>query len=275
MVPLSCSVRDCGRPLRVEHARAYCDRGHSFDRARSGYWNLLQPQDRRSLDAGDSRDTALARRRLYERGMHEPLAVALIDLLKRRGVARGARALDVGCGEGSLAARVASELVLDLAGVDLSAAAADLAARAFPDATWIVANADRRVPVADAVIDVVSSITARRPVGEISRVLTPRGLALVVVPAPDDLAQLREVLTGSAHELGPALGPRKELSRGFELVEELEVRSPVELDAAGLADVCRISYRGARARERARLSRIERMTVTAAWSVQLFARRGA
>ena len=37
-----------------------CPRGHSFDVARSGYINLLQPQERRSRNPGDSADAVAA-----------------------------------------------------------------------------------------------------------------------------------------------------------------------------------------------------------------------
>ena len=51
LAPLACSVRGCHQPLTRRGAAYACDRGHTFDIARSGYLNLLQPQDRRSRDA--------------------------------------------------------------------------------------------------------------------------------------------------------------------------------------------------------------------------------
>lgn len=271
VIRLACSVRECAGVLRFEGSRAVCERGHSFDRARSGYWNLLQPHDRRSLAAGDSRETALARRRLHARGLQEPLARALVERLKPHVGARATRALDLGCGEGSLCAQLARELELELVGLDLSAHAIELAARAAPQHTWIVANADRRLPIVDTELDLVLSITGRRPAAEIARVLAPRGWLAVVVPAPDDLAELREVLSGSAHELAPARSLGDEFP-GFELRESLDVRSPLELDAAGIADVCAISYRGARERERERLAGLASLRVTASWRVHLLQR---
>ena len=46
-------------------------------------------------------------------------------------------------------------------GIDLSVAAAEFAARRFPSLTWIVANADRRLPLQDASVDLVLSIHGR------------------------------------------------------------------------------------------------------------------
>ena len=60
---LLCPVRDCRMALPREERRLLCPRGHSFDVARSGYINLLQPQDRRSKRPGD---TALPSQRVED-----------------------------------------------------------------------------------------------------------------------------------------------------------------------------------------------------------------
>src|SRR4051812_46772176 len=67
--PLACSVRDCGLPLSRQLRTWTCGRGHSFDLARAGYVNLLQPQDRRSAYAGDQADAVAARARLLDNGI--------------------------------------------------------------------------------------------------------------------------------------------------------------------------------------------------------------
>ena len=61
---LLCPVRGCHLALTREEKRVVCARGHSFDIARSGYINLLQPQERRSKNPGDTADAVAARRRL-------------------------------------------------------------------------------------------------------------------------------------------------------------------------------------------------------------------
>src|SRR4051812_26047501 len=70
---LLCSVRDCRKPLTRAEGRLFCARGHSFDVARSGYINLLQPQERRSKQPGDTLAAVAARRKLHDRGVTEPL----------------------------------------------------------------------------------------------------------------------------------------------------------------------------------------------------------
>ena len=70
---LLCPVRDCRMALVREERRLICPRGYSFDVARSGYINLLQPQDRRSKQPGDTAAAVAGRRRLHDRGVTEPL----------------------------------------------------------------------------------------------------------------------------------------------------------------------------------------------------------
>src|SRR5437870_3388030 len=153
VITLLCPVRGCRQPLALDERHVACPRGHRFDRARSGYLNLLRPQDRRSAAPGDSRAAAEARRRLYDAGHGAPLVaelqrqLAVLDLPARPAV------LDVGCGEGSLLGALAAGRSLDAHGLDLSAPAVDLAARRFPAITWVVANADRFLPYAEASFD--------------------------------------------------------------------------------------------------------------------------
>ena len=78
---LLCTVRDCRRPLHREGQRAVCQRGHSFDYARSGYLNLLQPQERRSKHPGDTPEAVAARRRLHDRGVTAPLLDGIGEML--------------------------------------------------------------------------------------------------------------------------------------------------------------------------------------------------
>ena len=72
-------------------------RGHSFDVARSGYVNLLQPQDRRSKQPGDTPAAVAARRRLHDRGVTGPLLHAIAEIVD---TSPSDIVLDAGCGDG-------------------------------------------------------------------------------------------------------------------------------------------------------------------------------
>src|SRR5437016_6434284 len=92
-----CTVRDCHLPLAREERRLVCPRGHSFDVARSGYINLLQPQERRSKRPGDMAAVVAARRRLHDRGVTTPLLSGIAGML---AASPSDIVLDAGCGDG-------------------------------------------------------------------------------------------------------------------------------------------------------------------------------
>src|ERR1039457_2517884 len=185
---LLCPVRDCHIAHEREARRLHWLRGDSFDVARSGYINLLQPQDRRSRQPGDTAAAIAGRRRLHDRGVTGPLLQALADTI---AASPGDVVLDAGCGEGFYLGALASQTGFDAHGVDISIPAVDAAARRYPGCQWIVANADRFLPYADRSFSMVLSITARMNAGEFRRVLRDDGRLLVALPAPEDLAELR------------------------------------------------------------------------------------
>jgi 23S rRNA (guanine745-N1)-methyltransferase len=269
-VTLLCTVRGCGRPLQRGATGATCERGHHFDVARSGYLNLLQPQDRRSANPGDRREAAEARRRLYKAGHGDALLDAIERLAARCGLPPRPAVLDVGCGEGSLLAGLADRLPLEGHGLDLSTPAVELAARRFPGITWAIANADRLLPYAHGSFDLVMVLSSRLNRGELRRVVASSGHLLVASPAADDLAELRAALLGEStarDRLGRAAA---ELAPAFALAERAAARAVVQLDAAGVRDALAATYRGARHSEQERLAAIDGLQVTFSHDLGLF-----
>lgn len=261
-IDLLCSVRACGRPLALEAKVARCPLGHAYDRSRDGFWNLVQPQDRRSRRAGDTVGAALARRLWLERGFASGLIETIRGLLPR-----SPRALDVGCGEGSLTRAIFPDG--EVVGVDLSVPSIRLAARSFRGPTWVVANADRGLPVADGSVDAAISLFGRRPFAELRRVSAPGGRVVVAIPAEDDLLELREAAQGRALPRGRGEGVERELSGFFRVESRTRWSTRARHDRAAIEDALAMSYRGARRSERVRLSGVEGLDVTVAAEILL------
>ena len=252
--PLACSVRRCGLPLERRDRVLVCAAGHSHDVARSGYVNLLQPQDRRSPAAGDARAAIEARARLLEAGVGRRLIERLADLaaslpLLASADGRARTIVDLGSGSGDALAAAAARTSMAAIGIDLSTAAAEHAARRFPALTWIVANADRRLPLLDASVDVVVSVHARRNPDECARVLVPGGFLIVAVPAADDLIELRAAVHGAPVERDRVETVLTEHARHFTLQDRSAIRERRTLDRAQLLDALRGTYRGERDRK--------------------------
>jgi 23S rRNA (guanine745-N1)-methyltransferase len=222
-------VRGCHLPLQRDMKRLVCGRKHSFDIARSGYVNLLQPQDRRSRQPGDTAAAVAARRRLHDRGFTAPLLAGILQMLEPSG-----SILDAGCGEGFYAGHLHGS---DAVGVDISTPAIDAAAKRYPDCLWIAANADRFIPFADASFSRVLSITGRMNAPEFARVLKTDGRLLVALSAPDDLIELR----GQGRDR--TARTIREFSSHFELLQTARVTTTAELDAAAVDDACHSIYR--------------------------------
>jgi 23S rRNA (guanine745-N1)-methyltransferase len=257
---LLCPVRDChlalARPIgKNEERRFVCPRGHSFDVARSGYINLLQPQERRSKTPGDTPAATAARRRLHDRGVTEPLLRALAEMT---AASPADSVLDAGCGDGFYLGSLARLTGFGAHGVDISTPAVDAAARRYPGCEWIVANADRFVPYSDDSFSIVLSITARMNSSEFRRVLRPGGHLIVALPAPDDLVELRG--TGRDRVARTV----ETFAHDFTLVDRRRVTSAADLDDTSVRDVLLSIYRPERSQP------AEAMRVTFSFDVLLF-----
>ncbi len=270
---LSCTVRGCGAPLvRLERAYA-CARGHHFDTARSGYVNLLQVQDRRSNTPGDTREAVEARRALLDEGFGSALTASLVEMVEHARIPPGSLVADLGCGEGTHLRALVERFGFDACGIDISAHAAEAAARRHPAITWVVANADRTLPFADASLALVISIDGRRGADEIARVLASSGTFVIAVAAEDDLVELRSAVLGAAHAPDRSASVIAELGAKFELIERSVARETRSFDAQGLSRIATSTYRCARERERSKLEQIDRLEVTSSHHVLRFQRK--
>ena len=262
---LICPVRNCREPLQHADRTYRCDNHHSFDVARSGYVNLLQPQDKKSKSPGDTSEAVLARRRFFESGHVQPLVEAIVRALPLQGPL-----LDAGCGEGHHLDAFRRAYGVEAWGVDISVPAIELAAKTYPECGWVVANADRFLPFADGTFAAVASITARMNPEEFRRVLAPGGALLVVLPGADDLLELRQAVLGEGVERDRVERTVATFAPLFTLERRETLRHTATLDRAAMHDVMSSSYRGLRTRERERLETLPAMQVTLARDLLLF-----
>lgn len=272
MFELRCTVRRCQEKLQRRGDGLRCAAGHHFDQAKAGYWSLLQPQDRKSLKPGDSDDAVLARQRWLARGYAKGLVDELRDWIRSDAI-ESARTMDLGCGEGSFGPALFPNESDGYCGIDLSKRAIRIAARGWPEATWVLANADRSLPAVDRSVDRIISLFGRRPASEIARVLIPNGVCIVAVPGGDDLIELRESVQASGHRRSRWEAVVEELvGSGLEFVEHKLWRDSVELQPDAIADALAMTYRAVRRSQHTRMETLTAMKVTLAADLILFRR---
>jgi 23S rRNA (guanine745-N1)-methyltransferase len=241
-----------------EERRVICPRGHSFDVARSGYINLLQPNDRRSKEPGDTADAVAARRRLHDREVTKPLleAIAAMASLSSNDVV-----LDAGCGDGFYLGSFNRSTGCAAHGIDISIPAIDAAARRYPECEWIVANADRFLPYGNGTFTRLLSITARMNAAEFRRVLRDDGRLLVAIPAVDDLAELRGEGRDRVERTIDTF------SNEFTLLDQRRASTNAELDRDAVHDAFLSIYRPRS------IEKVSAMRVTFSLDLLLFAPR--
>lgn len=263
-------MRDCGLPLTRRDPTWSCARGHAFDIARAGYVNLLQPQDRQSPAAGDSAASVAARARLLSAGIGQTILDGIVQRVAALGLAPGAFAADLGSGSGELLEALTRTQGVGGIGIDLSTAAAERASRRFTSLTWVVANADRRLPLVDAGVQLITSVHGRRNPVECARAMAPDGWLVVAVAAADDLVELREVVQGTRVERNRADSAIAEHAPHFTLRDRATVRERHVLDGDRLRDLLQGTYRGSRSSAAPRVAALTTLAITLAADVLVF-----
>lgn len=223
----------CGLPLDAGQNPARCPAGHCYDRARSGYWNLLPPGGKRSKQPGDNKEMIAARRQFLDLGYYLPLArlaaeLALEDLHSPAAV------LDAGCGEGYYSQVLADQakaagLDLLIAGADISKFAVDKAARRLPQGYWAAASL-YRLPVTPGRFHRILNFFAPHSPQQFARALVPGGRLLIAAPGPRHLWELKEFLYET-----PYPNPEEELALpGFLPLTRRRLTYDMELDNRAL-----------------------------------------
>jgi len=224
----------CRGAVVVEGGSLRCPAGHTFDVARAGYVSMLTGTGAGA--AADSAAMVAARRRSLAAGQLRPVTDILV-VAARESTVRGL-VVDIGGGTGHHLAAVLDALPqADGLVVDLSRAAARVAARAHPRMSAAVSDVREGLPLRDGSVSLLLDVFAPRAGAEMRRVLRPDGTLLVITPAPTHLVELRDVpgmlrVDGDKQE-------RLERSLGtwFRLRERRAVEWLMTLDRAEVRDI--------------------------------------
>ena len=224
----------CGGALASFGNSKKCALGHSFDRAKEGYYNLLLGAGRGTH--GDNAEMVKARREFLALGHYEPLARCVAELVLSY-TGKGECVLDCGSGEGYYTDIIESALYSRdgesrVYGFDISKDAVRLAAKKNKRLTLAVASA-YSMPVGDGTVDTALNIFSPLAKDELLRVIRHGGRFIMVYPAENHLFELKKRIYDNPYKNTPECDElsgfklllHKRLSYDMSLCSEDEVRS--------------------------------------------------
>lgn len=185
----------CKLPLSVsDSGAARCFNGHSFDRSREGYYNLLLSN---TASHGDNAEMVAARRRFLATGAYMPLAESIAKAVVNAPF-YAPSVLDVGSGEGYYTDIVERRLKSEKAdsavyGFDISKDAVRQAAKKNKRLSLAVASA-YHMPFSDGVFDVAMNVFSPLALDETKRVLRTGGRFIMAIPGENHLFGLKSLL---------------------------------------------------------------------------------
>lgn len=207
----------CKNPLLRQDNCLKCIKNHSFDFAKSGYINLLNPGKKNNARAGDSKEMIRARSLFFSSGAYSKIRDTLCDIVK--GFSPRVIA-DAGCGEGYYTTKIATECKDAVVfGFDMSKFGTEHASKndknaGITNTLYSVSNIFD-LPLNDGEADVIVNMFAPVANEEFSRVLGEGGHLIIGVAGEHHLEGLKRVIYDNVY-----LNEVSDHSyEGFELVE--------------------------------------------------------
>lgn len=178
---------NCSEKLFPKERGVSCEKGHSFDKAKEGYINLLLANHKRKLDPGDNKEMINAREEFLLQGYYDfliELIISQVQTLQSMHFADSTimNLLDVGCGSGFYTRKIQNAISdISIVGLDISKNAIVKASKKDKISTYIVGSAFR-LPVAENTVDIILNVFSPLDLSQANRVLAGNGYILKVIP---------------------------------------------------------------------------------------------
>ncbi len=269
---LICPV--CSRPLTIGEKCAFCEAGHSFDRAKEGYFNLLLSSS--SGGHGDDRAMLLARRAFLEKGYYGHLLKELTEICLEC-FEKGNTLVDAGCGEGYYTDAVCKSLAAQGKEVrffafDIAKDAAKLVSKKMGASATVFVSSAYKMPLATGCADGILSLFAPFAREEYMRVLKPGGLLIRAYPLENHLFALKEAVYDNPLK-NEAVSDSVE---GWESIEERRVVNRLELnsneDITALFGMTPYAHKTSE-RDRKKLEKLEKLTVETDFGIAIYRKK--
>ena len=231
----------CQSAMEVIDPKSFvCSKNHTFDFAKQGYINMLTHQvtSPYSKELFEARQRIITNSSLYTM-LHDTIAHVINQ--QPRTSAASLMVADLGCGEGSHLQAILDKCMqpkITGVGIDISKEGIIMAAKNHDTPTWLVADLAKS-PLADKACSFILNILSPANYREFKRILSPGGLVIKVVPGPNYLRELREMLSQKTkHHNTETVDLFK---RHFDLLEVIRVQDTGELHQTALEDLVRMT----------------------------------
>ncbi len=230
---LSFCCPNCKQQLNKQGNSLICEKNHCFDKAKSGYVNLLLPNKMNSKTPGDNKLMVDTRNEFLSKGYYnvlkEELCKKIVEIAKSFNK-ESIDLLDAGCGEGYYTSAMANtlkenNLKANILGVDISKFALNIAAKSTQDVHFGVSSVFD-MPIPDNSCDIVTELFAPYCGEEFHRALKPDGVLILVIPSEEHLYELKNAIYENAYK-----NEVKDYKlEGFTLINKTEVFSQIQIN---------------------------------------------
>ena len=259
----------CGEPLTESGNSLKCSKNHCFDKARSGYVNLLPVSRKHARLPGDNPEMVRARRDFLSKNYYQHLQNALCDAVRNYLPPDGVL-LDAGCGEGYYTKKIRDSLPesCSVCGVDISKTAVDFSARQDKHTRYAVGSVFH-LPVDDLSCDMLVSVFAPYAGTEFVRVLKPHAFLVMAIPSARHLWELKQAVYDNPYE-----NQVKDYHlENFRFLEKISCEQKIFLDNSkdiqNLFQMTPYAYRTG-ASERERLQALQSLGVQTAFEILIY-----
>ncbi len=265
----------CGKPLCEAEKLYRCENGHSFDKSKFGYVNLLMKQTSSAKRHGDDRIMVRARRDFLSNGYYGFLRDELCKISKEY-FENGSFILDAGCGEcwyseGILVYLGEQGISAEFAGIDISKDALEFASKRKSGIKTAVASLFS-IPLADGSCDGVLNIFSPEAFSEFRRVLKKGGILIRVIPLEKHLLNLKAAI----YEKPYLNTVPDEKSDGFEQIDYKELKRVITLkshdDIMNLFRMTPYYYKTGK-EDQQKLENIESFETQAEFGIRIYRRK--
>ncbi len=259
----------CGEMLTESEKLYRCAKNHSFDKARSGYVNLLPVKQKHAKLPGDNPEMVRARRDFLNQGYYQHLQETLCEAVKNR-MPSGGVLLDAGCGEGYYTKKMADILPEDCTciGIDISKTATDLASRADKKTKYAVGSVFH-LPVGEKQVSVLVSVFAPYCHAEFLRVLKAGGFLIMAIPAEKHLWELKTAVYDKPYENQVRDYELENFVFQQKITTEKEIFLSRPEDIKNLFQMTPYAYRTS-PHEKERLEKLETLSVRTAFEILIY-----